>query len=278
MDARTRCSLSGDEVARFNRDGYLAPVRVMSRADAAQCRQRLEAYEAALGQPIPAQYRQKAHLLFTWLADLVRRPELLDAVESVLGPNLLVWSSSFFIKEANDPAYVSWHQDSTYWGLSKPDVVTAWVAFSESSHENGCLRVVPGTHLLDQVEHVDSADPNNLLTRGQEIAVSVEETTAVELPLQPGEMSLHHIRVFHNSQQNRSTKRRIGFAIRYIPTDVAQTGDVKTTATLVRGVDKYGHFEAEPRPVRDMDAEALAFHANISRRRGELLYRGATQQ
>jgi non-heme Fe2+,alpha-ketoglutarate-dependent halogenase len=267
--------LSEETVARFRRDGYYAPVRAMSREQAAGYRHRLEAFEAAQGRAIPPQYRQKAHLLFTWLADLVRRPEILDAVEDVLGPNLLVWSTSFFIKEANDPAFVSWHQDSTYWGLSAPEVVTAWVAFSDSNHENGCLRVVPGTHTLDQVEHVDTADSNNLLTRGQEIAVAVDEAAAVEIPLQPGEMSLHHIRIFHNSQPNQSNDRRIGFAIRYIPTHISQTSGAKSTATLARGVDDYRHFEHEPRPSADMAPDAVAYHAEVMRRQREVLFKGA---
>lgn len=278
IEMTTTKGLSEEAVARFRRDGYYAPVRAMSREEAAGYRRRLEAFEAGQGRAIPPQYRQKAHLLFPWLADLVRRPEILDAVEDVLGPNLLVWSTSFFIKEANDPAYVSWHQDSTYWGLSAPEVVTAWVAFSDSNHENGCLRVVPGTHTLDQVEHVDTADSNNLLTRGQEIAVAVDEAVAVEIPLQPGEMSLHHIRIFHNSQPNQSNDRRIGFAIRYIPTHISQTSGVKSTATLARGVDDYGHFEHEPRPSADMAPDAVAYHAEVMRRQREVLFKGAASK
>ncbi|MDB5825036.1 MAG: Chlorinating enzyme [Herminiimonas sp.] len=269
---------STDIAARFQRDGYYAPAQVMSPGEAAEYRRRLEAFEASQGRRLPPQYHQKAHLLFTWLADLIRRPQILDAVESVLGPNLLVWSTSFFIKEANDPAYVSWHQDSTYWGLSAPEVVTAWVAFSDSNHENGCLRVVPGTHTMDQVEHVDTAGENNMLTRGQEIAVKVDESTAVELPLRPGEMSLHHIRLFHNSQPNQSNDRRIGFAIRYIPTRISQASGGKSTATLVRGTDQYRHFEHEPRPAFDMAPEAIAYHAEVMRRQKELLYKGAVQE
>ena len=130
---------SANWAADFERDGYAAPLPALTRAEAAECRRKLEAFEAANGKPLRMEYRQKAHLLFTWLADLVRHPRVLDNVERVLGPDLLVWSSSFFIKEARDPAFVSWHQDSTYWGLSEPSVVTAWVAFTPSNSSNGCV-------------------------------------------------------------------------------------------------------------------------------------------
>jgi ectoine hydroxylase-related dioxygenase (phytanoyl-CoA dioxygenase family) len=196
-------------------------------------------------------------------------------VEDVLGPNLLCWSSSFFIKEARDPAFVSWHQDSTYWGLSEPDVATAWVAFSESSVESGAMRMIPGTH-REQVAHRDTFAPDNLLSRGQEIMVEVDEVSAVDVVLRPGEMSLHHVRMFHGSPPNRSADRRIGYAIRYIPTHVRQLSDVRDTATLVRGVDAYHHFDPEAPPERDLAPAARAQHAAIMARQGEILYRGTT--
>lgn len=194
-------------------------------------------------------------------------------VEEVLGPNLFCWSSSFFIKEAGDPGYVSWHQDSTYWGLSEPTVMTVWVAFSPSNAVSGCMKVVPGSHLRDQVPHRDTFDEDNLLTRGQEIAVEVDEEEAVMMPLEPGQASLHHVRLFHASPPNRSDDRRIGFAIRYIPTHVRQVVGQKDSATLVRGTDSYGHFEHEPRPDADFSPTAQALHAQVSERQVQVLYR-----
>ena len=169
---------------------------------------------------------------------------MLDAVEQVIGPNILVWGSSFFIKEPQNPSFVSWHQDSTYWGLEPADIVTAWVALSESIHENGAMRVIPGSHKLDQAPHRDTFAADNLLSRGQEIMVEVDESKAVELRLQPGEMSLHHVRLIHGSEPNPSTKRRIGFAIRYVPTYVRQAAGLRDSATLVRGVDRVPPFRA----------------------------------
>jgi|SRR5580704_2985014 non-heme Fe2+,alpha-ketoglutarate-dependent halogenase len=268
-------ALSPAAVEQYRRDGFYFPVRVLSPAEAGKYRARLEAVERAHGGPLGGQLRHKSHLLFTWLNELIRHPRILDAAEDLLGPNLLCWSSSFFIKEARDPAFVSWHQDSTYWGLSEPDVVTAWVAFSESSIESGAMRMVPGTH-TQQVAHRDTFAPDNLLSRGQELMVEVDESCAVDVVMHPGEMSLHHVRMFHGSPPNRSADRRIGYAIRYIPTHVRQISDGRDSATLVRGVDEHHYFDPEDAPAADLDEAAVAQHTAIMKRQGEILYRGTT--
>ena len=168
---------------------------------------------------------------------------------------------------------MSWHQDSTYWGLDKPDVVTAWVALTPSNKANGAMKFIPGSHTKDQIPHRDTFAKNNLLTRGQEVAVEVDESKAVAITLEPGEISLHHVRLVHGSPPNPSQDRRIGFAIRYIPTTVAQIAG-EDSATLVRGVDTHRHFELEPRPTPDMDPEFVALHQTITERNAQILYRG----
>jgi chlorinating enzyme len=265
--------LKSSAVERYHRDGFYFPVPVLSRGEALGLRRRLEAVEAEHGGRLSGEIRHKPHLLFTWLSDLVRHPAILDAVEDVLGPNLLVWSTSFFIKEARDPAYVSWHQDSTYWGLSAPDVLTAWVAFTEATVENGAMRMVPGSH-DEQLEHRDTFAPNNLLSRGQEIAVEVDEARGVDVLLRPGEMSLHHVRMVHGSPANRSDDRRIGFAIRYVPTYVKQVAGERDSAMLVRGVDEHHHFAPEYPPASDLAPEARAHHAAVVAQSAKNLYRG----
>jgi ectoine hydroxylase-related dioxygenase (phytanoyl-CoA dioxygenase family) len=254
--------LSEAAAAHYRAHGYYAPIRVMSEIQASAARNRLEAHEAIHGA-LKGSMRHKSHLLFTWLDDLIRHPAILDAVEDVIGPDILCWSSSFFIKEARDSGFVSWHQDSTYWGLDPADIVTAWVALSESSAENGAMRVIPDTHTLEQIPHRDTFAADNLLTRGQEIAVEVDDSKAVMLALQPGEMSLHHVRLIHGSDPNPSAKRRIGFAIRYLPTHVRQVVGIRDSATLVRGVDAFHNFAPEQRPERDLDEAAVAFHAHV---------------
>src|SRR6476660_3292172 len=195
-------SLTKTQIAQYEEEGYLAPIRVMSEAEALALRTKLETIEAKMGGPLRGDLRHKTHLLFPFLADLVRHPTILDAIEDLLGPDILCWSSNFFIKEAADPAFVSWHQDSTYWGLSAPDVATAWVALTPSTAENGAMAMVPSSHRIDQMPHRDTFDRHNLLTRGQEIAVEVDEAKAVVLNLLPGEMSLHHVRTVHGSAPN----------------------------------------------------------------------------
>ncbi len=265
-------TISTDAVRQFNDQGYYAPIPALTEDEAIDLRRRLEAFEAT-NSGLSGSLRNKPHLLFTWLDELVRHPGVLNAVEQVIGPNILVWGSSFFIKEPHNPSFVSWHQDSTYWGLEPPDIVTAWVALSESTHENGAMRVIPGSHKLDQAPHRDTFAANNLLSRGQEIIVEVNETEAVELPLKPGEMSLHHVRLIHGSEPNPSAKRRIGFAIRYVPTYVRQAAGTRDSATLVRGVDTYGHFEPEQRPEFDMAPAAQAHHADVMARINQVLMR-----
>ena len=265
--------LAAAAIQQYRDAGFYFPIRVLTIAEAARCRERLESVERELGGPLRGIYRIKPHLLLTWLADLVRHPAILDAVEDVIGPDILCWNSSFFTKEASSAGYVSWHQDATYWGLSEPDVVTAWVGLTDSTPRNGNMRVVPGSH-RHQARHVDTFLPDNLLSRGQEIAVEVDEREAVDIVLAAGEMSLHHVLLVHGSRPNTSGDRRVGFAIRYVPTRVRQLSDVRDSATLVRGRDTFGHFDLEPRPEADLSPDMLARHAEISDRQALILYKG----
>ena len=267
--------LSEDSVAAYERDGFYFPLRVMSAAEAQAVREDVEAVErhfAAQGERL----RHRPHLLVTALDRLIRNETVLDAVEDLLGPNLLCWTSLFFTKDAHDPAFVSWHQDSTYWGLSSPKVATAWIALSPSTVESGAMRFAPGTHKLEQISHRDTFNEHNMLTRGQIVEHAVDEDEAVDVVLQPGEASLHHVRLIHGSGPNRSDDRRIGFAIRYIPTHVRNVVG-RDFAALVRGVDEYRHFNSERRPERDLEPEALAAYEAANESHNAVLYAGAAQ-
>ena len=268
--------LSEAQVSAYRQTGYVCPVDVLSAAEAAHYRASLEAAEAAAGGALPGAHRHKPHLLYTWAQELVRHERILDAVEDLIGPDILAWESVFFTKEAKTQDYISWHQDITYWGLDpEGDVVTAWVALSPSNPLSGCMRVVPGTHLREVVDHRDTFSEQNMLSRGQEIAVEVREDEAVDLALRPGQMSLHHVKIFHGSHANQADDRRIGFAIRYLRPDVAlQAGT--DSATLVRGHDRTGAFEHEPAPAADLDPAALAYHTKVRERRLAIMMRGAT--
>lgn len=262
--------LTRAQVDTYRERGILHPLPALDSAEAdALTRRYLD-----LAPVIKGRTNQKPHLLFTWLDAVVREPRILDAVESLLGPDLLCWGSQFFAKPQGDAAYVSWHQDATYWGLSSPDVATAWVALTPSTKASGCMQVVYGTH-HEQVRHEDHFDDANLLSRGQEIAVKVEPTRVVDVELQPGQMSLHHVLLFHGSKPNCADHPRIGFAIRYVPTHVRQLSPLRDSALLVRGRDTYGHFDAEQSPRADQDAQAQACHAAAIDRQLRILYAGA---
>lgn len=266
--------LSDDAVTQYARDGYYFPIRVLPTDEARAYRRCLEAAEARSGPQERAALRSDAHLVYTWANQLVRHPAILDAVEDVLGPNILCWASSFFIKDPGDPAYISWHQDSTYWGLEPADVVTAWLALSDVPLASGPMKFLPGSHLLEQIPHRDTFHQHNLLSRGQEVEVEVDEALGIYAPLQAGEISLHHIRLVHGSAPNTAHDRRIGFAIRYVPTHVRQTKG-PDAALLVRGEDGYGHFEPATDPVADLAATAVAAQQYVRKRRTSYLMAGA---
>jgi ectoine hydroxylase-related dioxygenase (phytanoyl-CoA dioxygenase family) len=265
--------LSDQAVSRYREDGFVFPLQAYSTEAAGDLRRNLEAFEAAQGGRLEGGMKQKLHLLLTWVADIVHHPTIVDAVEDVLGPDILCWQTSFFTKEPRDPGYVSWHQDGNYWGLSCDEVMTAWLALSAATPESGCMRMLPGSHRWDRVPHLDTFDENNLLTRGQVMQAEVDERAAVDVVLQPGEFSLHHVDIAHASSPNRSDDRRIGLAIRYITPRVEQTTGVPDSAMLVRGEDHHGHFELEPRPETDMAPAALALHKRVTETRREYIYR-----
>jgi non-haem Fe2+, alpha-ketoglutarate-dependent halogenase len=265
--------LTPQQVADYQRDGFVFPLRVLTAQQAQHYRNCLEDYERQAGQSLQANMRHKTHLLFTWADQLVHDPGIVDAVADVIGPDILCWSSTFFIKEASHAGFVSWHQDSTYWGLEPDTVITAWIALTDATPDNGYMQFIPGSHEVDQLPHVDTFHRDNLLSRGQEIAVEVDKQKAVGVALRAGEMSLHHIKLVHGSEPNRSRERRIGLAIRYIPTHVRQT-KLRDSALLVRGVDRYQHFDIETRPHADLDEAALVCHAQAMERQVKALYQG----
>lgn len=268
--------LSIEQVELYSQTGLLSPITLFDAQTAAGLKTRYDSMVAHHGGRIPARFNQKPHLLYPWLSDLIRHPAILDPVEDLLGPNLLCWGGQFFAKPAGDSSFVSWHQDATYWGLSSPDVVTAWVAFSPSNAKSGCMRVIAGTHKT-QVSHTDTFAEQNLLSRGQEIAVKVDLDKAIDVELAPGQMSLHHVLLFHGSEPNRAEYPRIGFAIRYVPTHVYQKSDIRESATLVRGVDEFNHFDHERRPESELHPDAVAHHKEVIDRQLKILYAGAAK-
>ena len=268
--------LTPQQIAQYRRDGYACPVPVMAAAEAAELRGKLEAFEATQGGSLEPGQRSRAFLLFKWLDDLIRDARVLDPIEQLIGPDILCWSTIFWIKDAGSKSFVSWHQDNTYWGLSSRNVVTAWFAISDASVEAGCMKVMPGTHSGETLAHEDTYDADNMLTRGQSIR-GLDEARAASMPLRAGEMSLHNYCLAHGSGPNLSGDRRIGVSMHFMPPDTKQVVGTWDCAALVRGTDRFGHFTHTPVPARDFDPEAVAFHARAAGAMREVLYAGAAR-
>lgn len=269
-------ALSAQQIENYRRDGFVCPVPVMPAAEAAGLRRQLEAVEARQGGKLEAGQRSRAFLLFKWLDDLIRDPRVLDPIEQLIGPDILCWSTIFWIKDAGSKSFVSWHQDNTYWGLSSRNVVTAWFAISDASAEAGCMSVLPGSHLGETLAHEDTYHQDNMLTRGQAIR-SIDESRAVAMPLRAGEMSLHNYCLAHGSGPNLSADRRIGVSMHFMPPATQQVVGSWDCAALVRGRDAQGHFEHTPVPSKDFDPPAVAFHARAAKAMRDVLYAGAAK-
>lgn len=259
--------LSEAQIEQYHVKGYVCPFRALSAAEARDVRGKIEDFETTSGDEAQKFLSFKAHLPFKFLSDIIRHPRILDAVEDLLGPNLLCWGSSFFQKNAHDPRFISWHQDSYYYGMEPSNTCTAWLAISRSNVASGSVRVVPGSH-LQQAEFVNTPSAHNLLPRGQTIP-DVDESKAVHMNLEPGEFSLHHEAIIHNSDPNNSDDRRIGLSIHYIPTSTRQVRYLKAgskpLAALVRGVDEFGYWDKEP--VTEMDYDPAMFQKLMAMRR-----------
>lgn len=280
-------SVSMDETAlkQYREAGFISPIRVFSTEEAATLRAAIEAVEAVRGpvfredrprpgDPFQGSYRFKSHLLFKWLADAVRDRRLLDAVQPLTGPDILCWTTHWFIKEPDSVNYVSWHQDSNYWGVESDRFVSAWLALSPATEESGCIRLLPGSHRGPKLAHVDTWEKDNMLTRGQTIQ-GIDESKAVSLELEPGEVALFDYRLAHASYANRSDDRRIGIGIRYVPPTARQTLSDWDCASLVRGTDTIGNFELEPEPRCDFDPAAVALHEKADANQRKIYYQGA---
>jgi non-haem Fe2+, alpha-ketoglutarate-dependent halogenase len=249
-------ALTSDQLEQFRCRGYVHPFRAMDPTEASAERHRLEAFERRVGHEAQKVMKIKAHLPFPSLVALARRREILDAVEDVIGPDILLFGSSLFSKNAHDDRHVSWHQDSAYFGLEPHEEVTVWVGLTDSNAANGCLRVLSGSHLGPDRTHVETYAPDNLLARGQRIE-GIDESRAVDLVLKAGEFSMHHERTVHGSLANRSNDRRIGLAFFFIPTHVRSTIG-RRSAMLMRGADRHGYWDDDPVPRFDMDPVCVA--------------------
>lgn len=250
-------ALSRDEIAGYERDGFVAPVSLMPPGEMARVRGRLEDFMAEHPQAANKLYKS-AHMLFRWLYDLVAAPRLADAVEDLIGPNILCFNADFRIKEPASEAYVGWHQDH-YYLRYEPLWITALIAFSDQTAKNGCLHIVPGSHLGPLLRQEDTDDERNMLSRGQRIVEPFDESRAVPVEIKAGEVLLFHPKLIHGSPANRSRERRILLLACYCPPETRREGS-RERAILVRGIDAVGNFDREPRPEGDYGPGEIRRH------------------
>ena len=273
--------LTDAQTTQYWKDGYLFPLDILSPKETAAARAELEEIErewlnADLPLPLATYKRVNAHVVMPLAARLAQDPRVLDAVESVLGPDLMVWSAEFFIKEPHSRHIVGMHQDLTYWGLGETsDQVTAWVALSPATPQSGCMDFVAGSHKNPILPHNDTFSDTNLLSRGQEIAVDVAESDKTRIALQPGQMSLHHGLTIHGSGPNTSDDRRIGCAIRYLNPNARQEIAERDYALMARGTDNTGNFTHIPAPASLFSAEAIALYQQIRTDQAKAIAQGA---
>jgi len=278
----TSGSLTAAQLNQYNADGYISGLDVFDSQTVSDLRQAIETLEAehsegVAGSSLAQYFRVNGHVVIPLLSQLASTPAILDAVQSVLGDNLLAWAVELFIKEPGSEKTVSWHQDITYWGMGETnDEVTAWVALSDVSVEAGCMRFIPGSHNAGIVDHTDTFSESNLLSRGQEIQ-GINESDARHGPLRPGEMSLHHGRCFHASGPNRSADRRIGLAIRYVTPEVRKGLSGRDYAMLVRGIDDVQGWINIAGPQGLFTPSDMALYKTILRDQQAVLSEGAEQ-
>ena len=250
----------------YARNGFITGMKVLSTEEAVIHRTALEQAETQLG---PLHYLNKIHTVLRSPYILAIHPRLINIVEAILGPDILLYNVTYIIKEPGTPHFVSWHQDLTYWGFDSDDQVSAWLALSPATGESGCMRMLAGSHTQGMRKQSQTDDPDNVLLLGQTIK-NIPEDKAVLCPLNPGEASLHHGWTIHSSTPNNSCDRRIGVNIQYIKPSMSQQNAQSDSALLIRGIDSYGHFEPDPLPPDQIPSDATERIANLTERSSQI--------
>ena len=268
--------LTSNQLKQYHEKGYLAPIDILSKSEALAARKEIELIEKQMPNEIGKSGRYNVHLISPKLDSIVHNSKILDVVESIIGKNILVCSTTLFIKNPNEQGFVSYHQDAKYIGLEPHNWITAWVALTDSYEENGCMKMWPTSH-LEIKDHNEKFDKGNLLTRGQTVE-NVPENEIELVELKAGQISLHHPRIVHGSGINKSNDRRIGFVIQsYIGTNVKQTLG-KNSVQIARGVDNFNYHETIKRTESLMNENNISLRNRENQYLQEIFYKGASQK
>jgi non-heme Fe2+,alpha-ketoglutarate-dependent halogenase len=265
--------LSDEQIARYRSEGCVAPVGMLGRDDAAAARRALEAMEGDTGGGLRGLVRTKMYLRFPWVYRLATNPAILDAVEDLIGPDIMLYQNTVWAKNAGENTYVSWHQDNTYFGHDPGEVLSVWLALSPSRPESGSMHYLRGSHSLGQLPVRYEVERTNMLSSGQVTDIDISGFERDAVSLEPGEASIHHTFLIHGSPPNTSADRRLGITFVFHPPHLKQFGEVRTSAMLVRGEDRFGNFDPEMPPLSEDDPQTIARHE-----KGAAAYRAKAQE
>ena len=262
-------ALTAEQVASYRHNGFLYPLPGLDEAEIAACLAGLDRFETELGSPVAeadVKWRSHAYAHSPWFNDLARHPRILDAIEDVIGPDILVWTSTFFIKEPHSKTFAAWHQDGAFFGLDPSEQICAWVALTDASKEAGCMEMLLGKGAPRLYRHEAMGLKNSINRAGQTIVESFDKSNPTAMALKAGEFSLHHELAVHRSAPNHAAHRRVGIGLNYVPPQARVDGPVQLKAMLVRGEDKYGYWDLVDPPAAERDDAALATHQQVSDR------------
>ena len=269
--------LTSNQLKQYEDEGFVSPINIFSKEKAKEIRNEIELIEKIMPEELEKSGRYNAHLISPLLDEVTHNSKILDAVESLIGKNILVCGTTLFIKNPYEKGFVSYHQDAKYIGLEPHNWVTAWVAITDSNEKNGCMRMWSGSHKDDLKDHNQMFNEGNLLTRGQTVN-NVPKEKVKPLILKAGQMSLHHPKVVHGSEQNESNDRRIGFVIQsYIGTNVQQVLGINNVQ-LARGLDEFNYHKKIGRPNSLMDKNDLKIKKLENSNLQEIFYKGSTKK
>ena len=269
--------LSPNQLKQYKDEGFVSPINVFSKEKAKEIRDEIELIEKEMPEELEKSGRYNAHLISPLLDEVTHNPKILDAVQSLIGEDILVCGTTLFIKNPNEKGFVSYHQDAKYIGLEPHNWVTAWVAITDSNEHNGCMRMWSGSHKDNLKQHDQNFNEGNLLTRGQTVNDVPKENTT-PLILSSGQMSLHHPTVVHGSDLNKSNDRRIGFVIQsYIGTNVKQVLG-KNSVQLGRGMDNFNFHEKIGRTKSLMHKNDIKLKKQENDHLQQIFYKGSNKK
>ena len=267
-------NLTVKQIDHYNKKGYISELNVLTTKQAKEIRREIEKIEKEWPNSLDGINRNYVHLISPILNEVCLNKNILDAVESIIGKNILIGGTRLFIKNPYEKGFVSFHQDAKYIGLEPHNWVTAWIAVTDSNENNGCMRMLPGSHIEDLKYHNEYFDEGNLLTRGHTIeTVSLEMTEPIVLKAR--QMSLHHPKVVHGSGINKSKDRRIGFVVQsYIGSNVDQVLG-KMYVQKARGDDKFKYHEYSNVPTKLMGSNEINSRNLANNELSKIFYKGS---